>query len=184
MTSDNQAPDLIWVVQDDGDPSADIEGDLYAATEKGVLVGNPVAFIQREPNNAQAMYLAQKSDALTDLLAAKDAEIKSLEGQIYDALFAIAVRLAYCPQNLEDARDGVVAAGTVADYLFRSMVDEEPVITFAEMIEKSREVDANQKAEIERLREALKAIVRCGDYPQHYSKRADELARAALAEGE
>ena len=73
-------PDIVWVVVDENsaDESASILGDIYAAYEKGVLVGSPVAYVPQA--NYKAMKAMFTTNAAT-LKAISDARIAALQAE-------------------------------------------------------------------------------------------------------
>jgi len=66
-------------------------------------------------------------------------ELEKLRSEARDALFCIAVTLAYNPESLSDAQDGIISAGLAADALCQSLYpDQECPQTFAELVAEIR----------------------------------------------
>ncbi len=90
-------------------------------------------------------------------LAAQQKRIEELEGHIHEALWVIAVNLAYFPEDLADAQDGVVRAGLVADRLRENLFPDvgEPFKPFAEMVAECRK---DRSLKIEKMNEQIAAL--------------------------
>ena len=89
---------------------------------------------------AEALVNAYRAEQLVPAAAldAAQARIAELETHMNEALWAIAVKLSYCPEDLEDAQEGVVGAGLIADKLRENLFPDEAAMPFSETVKESR----------------------------------------------
>lgn len=127
----------------------------------------------------QQTHRNEDSEMLGDLLAAENDRLRK---EMHDAFWAIAVNLAYCPEDLADAQDGIVRTGLIAtDFAEAAGGWGENLPPFAELLDRAKDFNSRRfaamQSEISRMREALECIERGDD---SLDGMVAEIARAAL----